>query len=129
MDKIRTGGCTCGRVRYSLRGEPIKAGICHCTSCRKETGSVFSNYVDWPRGAFEMTGEVSTYEGRSFCPGCGSRLFHLSEDTVEIMAGSLDEAPTGLRPQEEIWIKRREHWLTPLEGTGQHREDSPKPVE
>jgi hypothetical protein len=61
--------------------------------------------------------------GRSFCPVCGSRLFHLSDDEVEIMVGSLDEAPSDLRPTREGWIKRREHWLAPIAGTDQFDHD------
>ncbi len=41
-DKIRTGGCLCGAVRYEVSGEPYIAGLCHCTKCRKLTGSAFS---------------------------------------------------------------------------------------
>jgi hypothetical protein len=37
MSKEYTGGCRCGAVRYRLRGEPFKAGLCHCTDCRRET--------------------------------------------------------------------------------------------
>ena len=83
-------------------------------------------YADWPRDAFEATGEVRTFEGRSFCPNCGSRLYSLSDDHAEIKIGTLDEAPTRLLPSEEIWVKRREPWLVPLKGTDQHREDPPR---
>ena len=38
---IHRAGCACGSVRYSLKGEPFRIGICHCTDCRKESGSVF----------------------------------------------------------------------------------------
>jgi hypothetical protein len=83
-------------------------------------------YADWPREAFETTGAVRTFDGRSFCPHCGSRLYSLGDDHVEIKIGTLDEAPTDLKPSEEIWVKRREPWLTPLNGTDQHREDPPR---
>src|SRR5436305_9289603 len=122
----RNGGCTCGAVRYAVRGEPTKVGICHCTSCRKETGSVFMAYADWPLQMFETTGEVRTFDGRSFCPTCGSRLFSRADEQVEIKIGTLDEAPSDLMPSEEIWVKRREPWLMPLKGTSQHREDPPR---
>ena len=28
-------------MRYTVEGEPLKTGLCHCTDCRKETGSAF----------------------------------------------------------------------------------------
>jgi hypothetical protein len=126
MDEIRLGGCTCGAVRYEVRGPPNKVGLCHCADCRKETGSAFLYYADWLAGAFSFTGTVATYEGRSFCPTCGTRLFHLQDDgAAEICLGSLDDAPVGLVPTREGWIKRREDWLTPLAHAHQAREDPP----
>jgi hypothetical protein len=113
-------------VRYQVKGEPFKSGICHCTDCRKETGSAFLYYADWEGEGFSVTGEYATFDGRSFCPRCGSALFHLGEAKVEIALGSLDEAPVAIQPQQEGWIKRREPWLAPIGGAGQHQED-PKP--
>ena len=120
---MRQGGCSCCAVRYTVAGEPLKVGLCHCADCRKETGSAFLAYADWPREAFSVSGDYRTYEGRSFCPLCGTRLFHLGDDHAEICVGSLDEAPAGLVPTREGWIKRREPWLEPVHGASQHRED------
>lgn len=120
---LRTGGCSCGEVRYTVRGEPTKVGICHCTECRRETGSVFLAYADWPSDKFEVSGDFETYSGRSFCSRCGSRLFHLSEGQAEICIGSLDQAPTHLAPSQEGWIKRREEWLVPTSNASQNYED------
>jgi hypothetical protein len=36
------------------------------------------------------------------------------------MAGSLDNAPTGLVPTYEIWTPRREEWLHSLPWADQH---------
>jgi hypothetical protein len=122
-ETVRGGGCACGAVPYQVRGEPLKAGLCHCTDCRKETGSAFLAYADWPPDSFSVTGIYATYAGRSFCPTCGTRLFHVSDKHAEICVGSLDDAPTDLTPSREGWIKRREHWLQRVEGAGQYRED------
>lgn len=126
MTDTRSGGCSCGTVRYTVRGEPTIVGVCHCTLCRKETGSVFMVYADWPLDAFTTTGAVKTFEGRSFCPECGSRLFSLNDDRVEIKIGTLDDAPTGLNPNEEIWVWRREKWLPAVHGVEQHEKDPPR---
>jgi len=110
-------------VRFTLRGEPFLVGTCHCTKCRKESGAMFTTYAKWPRSAFTLTGAVETYEGRSFCPVCGSRLFNLHNDDVEVRIGSLDDAPTGLTPMQEGWTIRREHWLAPVAGVPQFERD------
>lgn len=123
MDTIYQGGCACGAVRYRLTGEPLVVGLCHCTDCRRETGSAFLAYADWPADRFEVSGTYATYDGRSFCPTCGARLFHRDETGAEIVLGSLDEAPTHFTPTREGWIKRREHWLPSVVGAEQFEED------
>ncbi|TDK31802.1 GFA family protein [Rhizobium deserti] len=120
---IRSGSCLCGAVTYSVKDAPMRIGLCHCSDCRKESGSSFVTFGIWPSHAFESTGEVIFYKGRGFCPECGSRLFNaVEEDGVEIRVGSLDMAPSDLEPTYEIWVKRRENWLQPLE-VSQFEED------
>jgi hypothetical protein len=121
--RIRRGGCTCGAVRFELRGEPLKVGLCHCTKCRKATGSTFLAYADWPPSAFTATGEAREYDGRSFCAACGARVFHLSQDRIEIDLGALDDAPFDLVPTREGWTIRREPWLAPIPGAAQFDRD------
>jgi hypothetical protein len=122
-DKIRTGGCLCGAVRYELRGEPFKSGLCHCTDCRKITGSSFLAFADWRPGQFSQTGPYATYQGRSFCPHCGSRVFSLGDDQVEIYLGSLDDAPGDIAPEFEGWCTRRENWLPIVPGLPMYPRD------
>ena len=122
---MRTGGCLCGAVRYTLEGEPFHVGRCHCADCRKESGSTYTIYGQWPLDAFSVEGEFATYDGRCFCPVCGSSLFSLFETAVELRLGSLDDPPFELRPEAEVWIKRRESWLPEVDGASQHVENRP----
>ncbi|HEY4199232.1 MAG TPA: GFA family protein [Devosiaceae bacterium] len=125
MPETHSGGCLCGAVRYTVTGEPLLVGICHCADCRKESGSAFVTYAKWPKAGFTLTGEMTTFRGRSFCARCGSRLMNLHEDDVEIRIGSLDAAPNRFQPQQEGWIKRREPWLRAVAGASQSEEDTP----
>ena len=127
MTVKREGGCLCGAVRYSVTGEPLRSGICHCTDCRQAGGSAFSFYAIWPREAFTGEGTISSYKGRSFCPSCGSRLYSLTADEAEILVGSLDEAPSKLVPEYELWIFRREEWLHGLPWATQFEQNRPDP--
>ena len=119
------GRCNCGAVRYRITGAPMRTGICHCQTCRRETGSVFMAFAVWPRDAVKVEGETrqwtSSTDHRAFCPSCGSTLFATSDDSneIEIRIGSLNNAPSMLSPQYELWVPRREHWLSPLPGTKQ----------
>ncbi len=120
---VLSGACLCGQVRVSVRGAPLRAGICHCTDCRQESGSAFTFYAIWPVAGFERSGETAEFRGRHFCPRCGSRLFSVDEREAEIKLGILSEAPTPLVPSYELWVKRREPWLRPVDGATQHDED------
>ena len=56
---------------------------------------------------------------------CGSRLFSYDSYEAEIKLGTLDAAPTDMTPSYELWVKRREDRLLPIEGAEQHDEDRP----
>jgi hypothetical protein len=118
-----SGKCLCGQVRVSVRGEPLRVGICHCTNCRQESGSAFTFYAVWPAHQFEHAGETSDFQGQHCCPRCVSRLFSADDREVEIKLGLLTEAPTRHVPGYELWTKRREPWLRPIEGAEQYEED------
>jgi hypothetical protein len=64
----------------------------------------------FPEEAVTIAGETSEYEGRYFCPRCGSSVFNRFRDEVEVHLGALD-APDQLKPTYECWTVRRESWL------------------
>ena len=119
----RTGHCLCGAVSFRLHGKPLRVGLCHCEDCRRTSGSAFSLFGVWPRTAYEGGGELGTYDGRSFCTACGSRVVSLRDDEAEVMLGSLDNAPTVFTPEYEVWIPRRETWLHPVGNAKQFNRD------
>lgn len=108
-----TGGCLCGDVRIDASGPPYRVGLCHCLDCRKHHGALFSASAIFPEDAVTIRGETREYEGRSFCPRCGSSVFARTGDEIEVHLGSLD-APGELTPTYESWIVRREPWLPPF---------------
>lgn len=110
-----TGGCLCGAVRLVARGAPKRVGICHCLDCRKHHGALFYAAAVFDAAAVEVTGEVNAYEGRAFCPRCGSSVFARTGEEVEVHLGALD-APDMFTPEYELWCERREGWLPVFEG-------------
>jgi hypothetical protein len=105
-----TGGCLCGGVRLVATGKPYRVGLCHCMDCRKHHGALFQATAIFPEAAVTIHGETSDYRGRHFCPRCGSSVFGVSGDEVEVSLGALD-APDRLQPTYENWTVRREAWL------------------
>ena len=55
-----TGGCLCGQVRYTLSGEPIFSGLCHCRNCQRYTGSAFETTIAFPSSSVSIEGELKT---------------------------------------------------------------------
>ncbi len=108
-----TGGCLCGDVRFVATGHPYRVGICHCLDCRKHHGALFYAAAIFPREAVTIEGETRDYEGRCFCPRCGSSVFAISGDEIEVHLGALDAIEQFI-PTYENWTVRREAWLPPF---------------
>lgn len=108
-----TGGCLCGAVRIVATGRPYRVGLCHCLDCRKHHGALFYATAIFPEDAVRIDGETRDYEGRSFCPRCGSSVFARSADEIEVSLGALD-APDRFTPTYESFTVRRESWLPPF---------------
>jgi len=116
------GACLCGRARYRVTGEPLGFQYCHCSRCRRATGSAHAANLFARPGDLEWTaGEdgVGRYllEGEppfptAFCRTCGSGLPCLSSTGRfwVVPAGSLSGDP-GLRPQRNIFWASRAPWF------------------
>jgi rhodanese-related sulfurtransferase len=132
-DAIHSGGCACGAVRIVARGEPLRAGLCHCLTCRKQHGGPFGAFAVFPDDRVTVEGgEIGVFASsatgrRHFCRGCGAPLFHREQGSgeIELFPGSFD-APGLWPPAYEIWTRRREPWLPELPGvTERHAGDRP----
>ena len=89
MDQFN-GGCLCGDVRIVATGAPYRVGLCHCLDCRKHHGALFSASAMFPESAVTVEGEPREFNGRYFCPRCGSSVFARTEDEIEVHVGTLD---------------------------------------
>ena len=105
-----SGGCLCGNVSIVAEGHPYRVGICHCLDCRKHHGALFYAAAVFPQVAVTIKGETGNYNGRHFCPHCGSSVYAHTDDEIEVHLGTLDN-PDQLMPNYEIWTHRRETWL------------------
>jgi len=118
---VLKGSCLCGAVKYEATGEPKRFYHCHCSRCRKVTGTGHaSNLFLQPAALTWLGGEelIRTFKvpeakrfTNNFCAQCGSRLPRQAKDSdmVMIPAGSLDDtAPIG--PQARIFSESRASW-------------------
>jgi len=117
-----TGGCLCGRVRYTLLGEPTFSGISHCRNCQRYTGSAFEAVVAYPSAAVSVQGELKTYNDkgdsgkavfRRFCPNCGSGIIAEAEmlpGLTIVLVGGFDD-PSAYKPTMEIYCSSAQPWV------------------
>ena len=117
-----TGGCLCGRVRYSVSGDAVMQVNCHCKNCQRQSGSAFSTIIGVPEGALSIEGEFKTFDDqgesgeavlRDFCPNCGSPLFSrvaVAPGLIFIKVGTLDDT-SGFTPAMHLWTKSKQHWV------------------
>ncbi len=125
MRESVSGSCLCGAVGFRVTGPFEHFFLCHCSRCRKGSGSahaatLFSGAatLEWLRGQegvtqFRISG---TRHARSFCAQCGSALPTVLEggEGLSVPAGCLDE-PVGLRPEAHICCDDRADWDADLE--------------
>src|SRR3974390_789042 len=96
------GGCLCGAIRYRATDAPLRTSLCHCSQCRRETGSVMPAFATWPRESLTITKgkpagiRLSSVAPREFCRDCGSPLFWRGDtgSTITVYLGSLEDAET-----------------------------------
>ena len=118
MEKLQTkqtGGCLCGAVRFQALGAPLRVGLCHCLECRKHHGALFFAAAIYEETTVVITGQTKNYEGRHFCPICGSSVFSKSPGEIELHLGAFDD-PNQFKPDYELWTCRREDWLPDFDG-------------
>jgi hypothetical protein len=115
------GSCLCGDVTFEV-APPFKRMVhCHCSRCRKGTGTGHATNLYVEPGQLKwLTGEgsISRYNlptaksfGKWFCSQCGSPVPRLSRSgrLVVIPAGSLDVAPP-ICPTDHIFWESRAAW-------------------
>jgi arginase len=132
-----TGGCLCGGVRYEVTKPFRRANHCHCSLCRRHSGTFGLTQGRVPRDGFRLLrgGElVQVYrpaEGtavKAFCSVCGSSLFGGTwpeGPEVSVRLGSLDGDP-GIRPQYHSFTESKAPWdRIPPDGLPRYPEAPP----
>ncbi len=109
---MKTASCLCGDVAFEIHG-PLRPVIaCHCTQCRKQTGTYMSATAaaDSDLVFTEKKGlawfRSSPGAKRGFCRNCGSPLFWKRDGstTTSITAGCID-GPTGAPLEGHIFCE------------------------
>ncbi|MDQ3471043.1 MAG: GFA family protein [Pseudomonadota bacterium] len=130
-----TGGCACGRVRFTARIEDDEAYLCHCRMCQRATGSVSIAFKTISQAAVDWQGEPDWYDSspiarRPYCRECGTSLgFQFRDGTVKIdlTVASFDD-PSRFVPKHHFGAESiHRTWLN-TEGLPEHRTEEHKPL-
>lgn len=124
------GECLCGAVRYAVKDEFRYALNCHCSNCRRATGSAFKPFAGIERGKLQLThgedgllvfGEEAAHDVR--CRRCGSLLYSVVRDGefIHVTLGTLVDTPS-IRPTAHIFVASKAPWFTITDDLPQHDE-------
>jgi hypothetical protein len=115
------GKCMCGVVEYAVPDEFRYALNCHCSNCRRTTGSAFKPFAGIERDKLTVTNgqdrvlivgdEKSNHDVH--CRACGSLLYSVVRDGayVHVTMGTLLDDPT-IRPSAHIFVGSKAGWFT-----------------
>ena len=115
------GACLCGEVSFKLSDDLPPIYQCHCSLCRKVSGSASNSALIVSKDKFEwISGQhhIRSYSTRSgfkseFCESCGSPAPNLSSDgkSYWVPAGLLSE-PVQTEVLAHVYVNSRANWDT-----------------
>jgi len=115
---VRTGSCLCGTRRYEIEGDLDGVWMCHCSLCRKATGSTGNAILIVPRERFRWVagadhGETYTLRPTytvTRCKTCGTPLpAEADEKNIYVTAGTLD-VPLDAGIRTRLFCASRADW-------------------
>jgi hypothetical protein len=121
----REAACSCGQLRVTTQGEPVRISMCHCLACQRQTGSAFSMQARYPNERVKVSGRYSDYvrisdEGEErtfhFCPDCGSTVFYETDPELTAVRIGAFADPSFTPPKVSVWESRRHEWVTVPDG-------------
>jgi len=124
------GSCLCGGVRYKVADAFSYSLICHCSQCRRATGSASKPFAGVEREKLVLTtgsetvlryGGETTYDVH--CGRCGSLLYSDigTGRYVHVTLGTLLDTPT-IRPTAHIFVASKAAWDEIGDALPQHAE-------
>lgn len=117
------GSCLCGQVQIQVDGAINSIIHCHCSLCRKSSGTAYSTNGFVETSAFSIergshllaSFEYRPGKRRFFCSACGSPIFSRSDDDesrLRIRLGILD-TDISERPSAHTFFTSRANWEDP----------------
>ena len=122
--------CLCGGITYEITGPLQRARYCHCTNCRKFSGTA---YAAWGlvETAHLVISQANTGLGkydsgnglRVFCNTCGSPVWYEPTRLPQyrgIPLGVIDDDDGVPKPEMHVWMKSKVSWDCVSDALPQH---------
>lgn len=126
------GECNCGAVAYKIEAKISDVFICHCSICRRSTGSggiavsiVAREKFTWIRGQDKITyWSKPGHDWHSyFCSACGSALPGENDDTnMYIPVGTITTGHENLKVAHHMYVDSKASWEVISDSGVQHPE-------
>lgn len=117
---MASGACNCGGITFRINTELPDVIVCHCSICRRATGSNGIAVLVVDNEEFEWTGgeDLISYWKKPgadweiwFCRRCGSPVPGSNDETrMFIPAGLVSEGGEHLKIAHHIWVDSRAPW-------------------
>ena len=126
--RILSGECLCRAVRYEVADAFAYALNCHCSNCRRTTGSAFKPFAGIAREKLGVTsgggdlmifGDEAAHDAH--CGRCGSLLYSVVRGGafVHVAMGTLTGDPS-IRPAAHIFVGSKAPWFEIADGLPQY---------
>lgn len=117
---MANGACNCGAISFKINADLSEVIVCHCSICRRATGSNGIAVLIVDNERFEWTsGEelISSWKKpnadweMSFCRRCGSPVPGANDETrTFVPAGLISDGDENLKVAHHIWVDSRATW-------------------
>jgi hypothetical protein len=134
-DNAMSGGCACGRVRFTAQVADDEAYLCHCRMCQRATGSVSIAFKNLMQADVAWQHEPDWYESspiakRSYCRECGTSLgfvFKDGSEKMDLTVAAFDD-PSRFKPASHFGVESMHRPWINTEGLPERRSDEHKPL-
>jgi hypothetical protein len=129
--KMIQGECSCRAIQFEMPDDFKYAFYCHCSLCRKRSGSAFasiggieSEKINVTLGEALVFKDGETTDGyRAVCSKCNAHLFSVLMDQkrAHVNLGALKDEPSR-KPDHHIYVASKASWYEIQDSLPQYAE-------